>query len=329
MSKKETPGSSIWSRRVHEPFVGAALAIALTAGFGYAAFLVAALALGIPAGAWWLATVRAHGHAQLFGWMGLYIVGVGLYFFPRLRSITLKRSDLAPAAFWLLVSGILLYSFSLPALSLAGDSNPSAALPMLLRLLVAASGLLELAALVPLTRMLVATEQAAPSLVPGAPVYPVLPLIRMAVASFGLAFLANAVFVEASAAGLITASAGAWDSLIIQLLLYGLAVPVAFVFAVRNLPLYLRLAPPPRGELRPLAAIYAAGLALRVSPDILGTLGLNGPVANFTGAVGVVAQSACILWFVWRIDLLHRRPPWTVDRAPNTRPDLDYLRKPT
>jgi hypothetical protein len=36
---------SIPTRRIHEPFVVAALGFALTAGFGYAALLVAALAL--------------------------------------------------------------------------------------------------------------------------------------------------------------------------------------------------------------------------------------------------------------------------------------------
>ena len=29
------------------------------------------------------------------------------------------------------------------------------------------------------------------------------------------------------------------------------------------------------------------------------------------------------------LDLLRRRQPWIVDRAPNTRPDLEILRKPT
>ncbi len=78
-------------RHVHEPFVFAALAFALTAGFGYAAIIVATLALKFPLGAWWIALMQAHGHAQLFGWTGLFVIGVGLFFLPRLRGTTLAR----------------------------------------------------------------------------------------------------------------------------------------------------------------------------------------------------------------------------------------------
>lgn len=37
------------------------------------------------------AWVQAHGHAQLFGWLGTFILGIGFYVLPRLRLSELKR----------------------------------------------------------------------------------------------------------------------------------------------------------------------------------------------------------------------------------------------
>ncbi len=333
---------STWTRRIHEPFIAGALCIALTEGFGYATLLVLALALRVPLGAWWVPAVQAHGHAQLFGWMGMFILGMGLHFLPRLRGARLLRTEFAAPAFWLLVIGIALRSLAQAVLGLL---TPGAASAELLRMAWALSALLELAGACLIGAMLVATARRAAPLLPGAPAYPVLPFLLVAAASGLLAFLLNAVgtwlsfFGECSFSasplssravlGPCTTIAGPWDALIIELMLYGLALPVAFVFSVRNLPLYLRLAAPPRRELRYLAAVYAAGLALRLLPDLSTLAALDAPWMQYVGALGIIVQSLVIVDFILRLDLLHRRPPWTVDRAAPSRPELEHLRRAT
>lgn len=82
-------------QHVHESFVSAAIFFALTAGFGYGAILVGVDSFRIPLGVWWIALAQAHGHVQLFGWAGLFVLGVGLYFLPRLRGTTLALPVLA------------------------------------------------------------------------------------------------------------------------------------------------------------------------------------------------------------------------------------------
>jgi hypothetical protein len=120
---------------------------------------------------------------------------------------------------------------------------------------------------------------------------------------------------------------------------------MAIVLATRTLPLFLRLAPPPRGSLRTLALVYGAGLVLVLLPSLAPLTVMVFP-SNLTGyaetlfaelsaalnllwGIGSLVLNLCILIFLWQIDLLRRRPPWIVDRAPNTRPDLDALRAPT
>src|SRR5262245_62154778 len=127
-----------WSQKLHEPFVYAALGIALTAGFGYGAILVAVLAFHLRVGPWYSALVQAHGHAQLFGWVGLFVLGMGLYFLPRLRGTTLQGTSRAPWAWGLLVCGIALRNIVQPLTSLFGTNG-------VLRGLFLLSGIVELA----------------------------------------------------------------------------------------------------------------------------------------------------------------------------------------
>lgn len=330
-----------WQRRIHEPFILAALALALTAGFGYGAVLVGVLALGIIPGSWYGATVQAHGHAQLFGWLGLFVMGMGLYFLPRLRGVTLQETGRAPWALGLLVAGIGLRTLVQPALGFAtAASGPGLSA---LRLLFALSALLELGGTALVGSMLAATMRRARPVSRDAPAYPVLPFIYIAATSFALALLLNALGVWNAVLDGHAALAARYDQTVIQLLLYGVGVPMAVVFSIRNLPLFLRLAMPPRNSLRTLALVYEIALALRLLPSVAAILDdallafapllranfINLLLFDALGVAGALVLNFCILVWVWQLDLLRRRPPWIVDRAPNTRPDLDHLRKPT
>lgn len=323
-------------RKIHEPFLYAALGIGLTAGFGYAAVLVAALAFGILPGGWFGAVVQAHGHAQLFGWVGLFVLGMGLFFLPRLRGTTLKGTARLPLALGCLVTGIALRSIAQPWMGFVGPAP-------ILRGLLLLSALLELAGMLVVVSMLRETERAEKPVTSDAPAYPVEPLMQIAFLALLFAFVLNVFGVWNVVSEGKVALAPRYDQLIINLMLYGLALPMTFVFAIRNLPLFLRLAMPPRGIWRTLTWFYLLGLLLRVMPYFIAiaddALLLSGRVlrANFVNVlvfdalagVGVILLNVCILLFVTQLDLLHLKEPWTAQRAPNTRPDLEHLRKPT
>jgi len=82
---------------VWPPFVWASLGLAITAGFGLGAALFAAQALQAPIGLWWPAAAQAHGHTQLFGWIGLMVLGVGFHVLPRLRGAPVLATPLIRA----------------------------------------------------------------------------------------------------------------------------------------------------------------------------------------------------------------------------------------
>lgn len=313
-----------WRRRIHEPFVLAALGIALTAGFGYAALLVAALALKIPLGGWWSAAVQAHGHAQLFGWLGLFVAGMALYFLPKLASQDLKLTGRAPYALALLAGGILVRSVAQPALGFDAASP----LAWGWRALWVGSAFAELAGFALIASMLVATNSGR-RIASGSPEWPVFPFIVVGIGSLALAFLLNFIACLSAARSSSATLDSTFDALIIQLMLYGLAIPMAMVFSIRNLPLFMRLAAPPRRELRVLAYMYGLSLALKLIPQVMSLWGGNSSLADGAGDLGGLGSSVVILIFVWILDLPRLRAPWTASRPPNTRPDLEYLRKPT
>jgi len=52
------------------------------------------------------AWIQAHGHAQLFGWVGTFILGISLYVLPKFRGRTLKRLAAAWAVWALWTVGV-------------------------------------------------------------------------------------------------------------------------------------------------------------------------------------------------------------------------------
>lgn len=63
---------------------------------------------------WWQALIQSHGHIQLFGWVGLFIMGVSYHVVPRFIGVELQRKDLAVASFYLMLAGILLRGYFQP-----------------------------------------------------------------------------------------------------------------------------------------------------------------------------------------------------------------------
>jgi uncharacterized protein involved in response to NO len=330
---------SVWARRIHEPFVRAALLIALTTGFGYGAVMVALLAFGVIPGTWYPPLLQAHGHAQLFGWLGCFVLGMGLFFLPRLRGAKLQHQERLRYVLIFLVTGIALRTVAQP---LAGWFAQESFVSWLRAAMLGAS-ILEMAGLFVLLSLLIPTERAQKPLSPGAPAYPVLPFVQIGFICFVLAFVLNLFGTWNAFSQARNVIPARYDQSIILLMLYGVAIPMATVFALRNLPLFLRLAMPSRRGWRTLALVYVSALFLRLLPQFIAiaddALIATGSVlrANYLNVLvfdalavgGVLVMNACILIFVWRLDLLRRRPPWIVDRAPNTRPDLEHLRQRT
>ncbi|MGB8644921.1 MAG: hypothetical protein WCF84_06770 [Anaerolineae bacterium] len=148
---------------------------------------------------------------------------IGLYFLPRLRGVKLARSESALLALALMAVGILLRTVAQPLLAMAAPGSEAAED---LRVAVPMSAALELVAAGILASLLWTTAKTAPPLPTGAPAYPVMPLLGLAAASFAVALVVN---FGGTVSLLVTSESTvpvAWDLFSIQLLLYGLALPM-------------------------------------------------------------------------------------------------------
>ena len=296
------------------PFVWASIVAAATAGFGFGAAAFAVSALGLKAGGWWPAMTQAHGHLQIFGWGGLMALGVGFFFLPRLRGAPLAAPSLQPWILGLMVAGLALRAIAQPVLAVAGGVVLGAAL--------AASGLLELAAVTLAVGALAATARGGPPLRQRPGLVPVLPYLVVAFVALWLALAANAVLTIAAAWSLDPLVSFRGDSLVVQMGLAGFLVPVSVAMSARSFPLFLWLRVPSSSALRLSLVPFLVGLALR----LWGTMG--GPPAG--ALVGDLLEGAALVAFavVVQVVPLRRREGRRPSEDPHYVKPVEYLLVP-
>lgn len=284
---------------VVSPVLRAALLLGAGGGFMLASVLSLTFALQLPLGPWWTALAQAHGHLQLYGWAGLFVLGVAFHFLPRLRGAPLAWPRAVP---WLLgaqVAALLLRGVSQPLL--AADGAPAGA-AALWRALLVASAALELAGVGSAVAVLAATalRRDGPLLRTRPALWSVWPFVLCAMGSLALATLLNAanMLQAVTVGGGVVPAAG--DAANVLLGLFGFLVPMALAMSARALPLYAGLEAFPRRVLWPAALVYAGGLALALvgsgaalAPSMalgqLGGLGLalmGGVLVTFIGLFG-------------------------------------------
>jgi uncharacterized protein involved in response to NO len=311
------------------PFIWAALVAALLPGFGAGVVLFAALLWRWPLGPWWPAAAQAHGHAQVFGFAGLMVLGVGLSFLPRLRGAPLVQPALVPVVLALYGGGLLLHvtiQLAGPFIPLAPATRP---LGVTAAILLALSGPMTLLGAALAVALLARTARHGPPLQTRPGVRQVQALVLVSFISLLLALALNAGATLASGAAAVVAYGAAGAGLAtgaattggtpeagvtlpalgsvarqqpwlvpaiphlaaVRLAFLGWLVPVAAAVSARTFPLFLhtRLASP--RALRLGLAVLLGGLVL----DVSARLGMAAPAPAV--AVAYALEGGALLWF--------------------------------
>ncbi len=269
------------------PILKGALLMGAGGGFLLATVLTLARAFSIPLGTGWEAMAQAHGHLQLFGWAGLFVLGVAFHFLPRLRGTPLARARLTPWMLGALVAGLVLRAICQPLLTLTPNIVWRAGLLI--------SGLLETVAVVCVLYMLILTARRGQRPTTRPAYWSVLPFFAGVFASLGLASIINLVnTVQAAQGSGLVQTTG--DTLNVTLGLFGFLVPMALAMSARSLPMYAGLDGFPRRILWPMAGAYFAGLLLLcISVD-------GGPLpatwAGIINGLGMLIVGGTVLLFV-------------------------------
>jgi hypothetical protein len=117
-------------------YLRAAVLIGVLAGAALGALNLTWIALwgatgSAPRWEWWPALIQAHGNAQLFGWTGLFIIGIAGHSLPRMLQRPAPSAGLARATFALVLGGLAL---GLVAQPLAGARAVAPLFPLAMAL---------------------------------------------------------------------------------------------------------------------------------------------------------------------------------------------------
>jgi hypothetical protein len=91
---------------IYRPFFLGGIGVVLTLGAVWGAYLLIRIALAGKFTTVGIHEVNAHGHAQIFGWVGLFVMGFAYQAFPRFKNTTLRYPGLAWLSFGLMFAGL-------------------------------------------------------------------------------------------------------------------------------------------------------------------------------------------------------------------------------
>jgi hypothetical protein len=91
---------------IYRPFFRAGILIVLSVGAVWGAYLLLRIGWQGSFRAAGLHEVNAHGHAQIFGWVGLFVMGFAYQAFPRFKHASLACPPLAWASLGLMLAGL-------------------------------------------------------------------------------------------------------------------------------------------------------------------------------------------------------------------------------
>lgn len=286
-----TPKQPLWpAQRLYRPFVLAALAIALILGFGTGVTLLLLPLFGLHPGVQYVTLSQAHGAAQLFGWGGLFGMGLGYHVIPRFRNVRPLFPWPHYATLILVVSGVLL--------RYAGQAFFAVGFAPGMLLGSGVSLLAGVSVFVGMT--LYALSHGNSRRTPGEPW-----LWAACVWALAAAGLHLAVTMQMAARHAFAPSA-AWDAAFVHAALLGFLGNEIFGVGLRTLTAFMSL-PPVRAKLVwPSWAIFNAGVAWYVLAQLLGV----GP--EWT-AVGLAFEVVGLILLVLALRVFARRakkPPY-------------------
>lgn len=299
--------------------LGVAFVLALSFGFFSGVAMLGGAAGWWPIGPWWSGIRQAHGHVQLFGWTAPFVLGVGFFFFPRSRGAPLAFPGLLPVIAALIGGGVMLRAVSQAALSVAGASGPTTTLVSTTRVLFGLSGVLAGAGVLVAVFLLAATFRGGPPIAKRIHLVPVLPLIGSAFFSLVVASAVNGYStITAAIAGSAVVDARL-DRFVVELVVFGFALPVTQAVSVQTFPLFLRL---PALSSRTVVAValgYLVSAATMLAGVAAGCRVLEG-----AGAIGI---AVALVAYTLLLDVLTRlRAPWVIAKLPGLPVDV---RRPT
>jgi uncharacterized protein involved in response to NO len=318
IESKIMPNTSVGAAKQAEfrgDYIWVALTAAVFAGFAIGAHLSFVIGFDFPLGRGFYSFIQTHGHVQLVGWVGLFIIGISLHFIPRLAGIPIPQPKWMDRVLWLIAGGLLLRSIGHSVVPYLAEGASFSFLSWL----IAGSGLMEWLGILIYLALLAGIFRQVKSMRPA--LIQVAPFFFMILSGWVIYLSINLVLLIQMAWREAVVVDQAWNEFAIQAFIGLVLLPVVFAFSIRMFPLYLRL-PAPEWPVRGTAFAYLFAVSLQLIPTLPPFQSAAPEFSILLSSVGVILKGVVILWFVWQLDLLtRRRLPWTVNRILQPGPD--------
>ena len=281
-------------------YIWMALAVAIFGGFALAGHLCFVMGFNRSLGDGFASLIQIHGHLQLVGWAGFFIIGISLHVLPRLSSVPISQPQWITRLLWIVGIGLLLRFISHSIFPYLDHGF----LFRLLSWITAASGLLEWYGILTYLALLVSTIFNISKTDRKPPLMAVRPYFGMMMMGFLLYATIHAVLlVQMAWSGNIVVGQ-TWNEVSIHIFIGLVLLPAAFAFSIRMLPLYLRL-PVPDWPIRRAAYVYLIGFVCQITRII--PINFLSNMEGYISSVGRLVKASVILYIVWKLDVLTRR----------------------
>jgi uncharacterized protein involved in response to NO len=221
----------------HQPFfvsfVHTALALAVFGGFSLGAHIALPIGFGWNLPPFYHIWVQTHGHLQLLGWTGLFIIGVSLYFIPRFVKVPLPGSLLPRASLIFIASGLVLRTATVFIIPYQEPGALTHALVWMLRF----ASFLELTGVMIYLYILF-------ELFKNKSVHPdSLATVKPFFLMMSLGFFLYSILHLVQVFLFDVTSRMPWNTILIELFMGFVLLPVGFAFSVRTFPLFMQTSP--------------------------------------------------------------------------------------
>jgi hypothetical protein len=244
--------SFLHEERQYVPFVAAAIFFGLIVGFPLGFTLAHAAAQQASLGGRWASLMQVHGHLQLMGWLGLFVMGMGFRLIPRFTGVRVRPAALVPLTFLLTASGLILRAFAQPF----ADGDLMAAL-FVTGAALEAAGALAFAAAILRCLAFGRREQFLYS-----------PFFAAGVVWLTVAALLTLVFVVDTALDVAPVVPGLRSTSVAYIQLYGFVVMFIFAVSLRTFPVFFQRRPARPSLTLPAWALANGGIALYVAARV-------------------------------------------------------------
>lgn len=287
-------------------FIHAAILLAGIAGFTIGAHNAFLIGFDFSLGSGYYAYIQTHGHIQLLGWVGLFIIGVSIYFIPRLAHYKIIIKQRLNWIFFLLTIGIgikYIFNSALPYYINQDSSIIIASMSIFSSFLIALGILTYLSIFVQIAYFM---RKQNLSSVRDIRIFMLTMIFGWLI--FGLTQFILSVQMLYNNQSILLPH---WNIFIVDVFIFWIIIPICFGVGIRALPLFMRL-PAIRWNTLNYSKIYLGIVTLyfclkymyHVLDDGQWILPLIYPIG--------LTKFLLILWFIYKINIvIQLKPPWT------------------